>query len=454
MQQLLNRKLLIAAVAAILLLVIVLLVACSPDKAKKVVKKSGNDKITLTYWRQFDDKAVFDPIIAEYQKENPNVTIEYKKIDGDYETKLLEALAAGRGPDMFSVNNFWMPRYFDKTVPIPEDLLSTDDFSRQFFPVATTDNVKDKRVYGIPYSIDTLALYSNNELLNKAEVDEPPATWVDLVGDREPVTGKLRDPAKPGQLEKLRLKTGDVIEQGAIAMGDATTVVRAPDILSLLMLQNGTEMVNSDRNQASFNLRQKDGNAESNLGTRGLDFYTSFARPRDYNYAWDARLGDSTKAFTDGRVAYMVGYAYLLPRIELMNPQLQFSVSPVPQIGGVEPVNFANYWTETVSKSSANQEEAWKFIKYVSSNEQLGAYTSATRRPPSRRDVSPEGNIRSFYDQNATAKTWFKGDQNKTDAVFVNMIKQVVSGEVSQNAIDRAANQVTDILKSLPSGPK
>ncbi|HAG27232.1 TPA: hypothetical protein DCG61_00395, partial [Patescibacteria group bacterium] len=58
-------------------------------------------KVTLKIWKPFVDSENMSVIIQEYRKVNPNVTIEYtKKNIETYEQDLLNAFAAGSGPDI------------------------------------------------------------------------------------------------------------------------------------------------------------------------------------------------------------------------------------------------------------------------------------------------------------------------------------------------------------------
>lgn len=435
----------IGVIVAVLVTFLLLLVSCNQKPASKSKPKKGSGDVTLTYWRLWDDKEVFQPIIDDYQKEHKNIKIEYKKLTyPEYEKTLVDVLAAGRGPDLFSIQNTWLPRYFDKLAPIAEDKFSVNDYDRDFFKVAAQDNTKDKHIYGIPYSIDTLALFSNSDLLNKADIADPPDTWEKLIG-------KTGDPNNPGLLPKLNNRQGNTFNQSAIALGNGG-VNRPADILALMMLQQRTNMVNDTKDRALFNLTQPaEQGKEVHLGTNALKFYTSFADPRTTSYSWNASLGDSIQAFTQGKTALLIGYAYMIPTIERLNPNLQYRVTPVPQIAGQDPVNYASYWTEVVSKASSHQGEAWDFIRYVSSKENLSTYNQASKTVSSRKTGGSGvgGSYDVFYQQNETAQSWYKGDAAKADEIFVTMINQVLAGEDPQRAIDKAANSETSALADL-----
>lgn len=426
--------------AAVALVVVMLVVACTPKK--KPVQNTSESKITLTYWRLWDDSEVMAPLIEKYQKTHPNIQIEYKKLAfAEYERTLLEALAAGKGPDMFSIQNAWVPKYDDKIAPVPEKVYATKDYEKDFFPVAKFDSVIDNKIFSIPYSIDTLALYVNNQLFDQADINAPPKTWQEL-------TRKTDESGKPGMLQQLNVRQGNTFSQSAIAMGN-NTAVRSMDILSLLMLQFNTSMVNNEKNTAIFNLTQPVDGKEIHLGTQALDFYTSFAQPNSTTYSWNDQMGDSVQAFVQNRVAYMLGYAYQVPTLERLKPDLNYQIVPAPQPEGRDPVNFASYWTETVSKSSQHTEEAWKFIKWMSEPEQMREYNKASNTVPARRDMTAPSKLQVFYEQAPSAQSWYKGNAPKADIIFADMISQVLKGEAPQQAIDNAANRETQVLKDL-----
>ncbi|MEX1113494.1 MAG: hypothetical protein WED32_03515, partial [Patescibacteria group bacterium] len=68
---------------------------------------------------------------------------------------------------------------------------------------------------------------------------------------------------------------------------------------------------------------------------------------------------------------------------------------------------------------------------------------------PARKEVPASGGLDVLQEQLETARSWYKGDAAKADAIFARMIDQVLAGENPQNVIDRGANELTDILRQL-----
>lgn len=437
-----NRKILIGAIIGVVVLIIGLL-ALASSGGKKNEGPSG--PTTLTYWGVDDTSEVMDPFIQKFEKTHSNIKIDYKKIErSNYESQLVEALAAGKGPDLFQVHNTWLPRYYDKIAAMPDGMYDTADYRREFFKAITDVTVVNDKIYGIPLYMDTLGLYYNNNLMRQAENGgEPPRFWQDLVGADANV------PIQQTLVGQLTNRQGATINQSAIALG-TPNVTRSSDILALIMLQFGTEMVNADKSQALFNLAQKLNGAERHLGTDALGFYTCFGDPTCKTYTWNGKQ-DPVTAFAQGKVAMIVGYPYMKKDIARLSPDLQVGVAKVPQMSGRDPLNYASFWPEVVSKSSQHQKDAWEFIRFMTDKDQISEYQEAAERVSPRKDVSGIAELTTFYDQNESATTWYKGDAEKSDQVFVDMIARVLKGDTPQRSIDTAANAQSQILVDVKS---
>ena len=89
---------------------------------------------------------------------------------------------------------------------------------------------------------------------------------------------------------------------------------------------------------------------------------------RIFRNLWNNFMPNSLESFMAGKTAFFFGYSYHIPIIKAQAPKLNFEITQVPQIGN--PVNFANYWTETVSKKSKHVDEAWSFILFITTNQE------------------------------------------------------------------------------------
>jgi len=401
--------------------------------------KGPGKPVTLKIWKPFADSGQIQPLLSAYQTAHPNVQFEYteKGID-DYESNLINALASGNGPDIFSINNSWLPKYIDKIAPAPDNVFTYKDYSDAFVDVAAQDFTKDNKVYGTALSVDSIALYYNKDILGTVGIATPPKTWNDLSLDVRKIT---------------RQDQTGYFSRSGVAIGTSQNVDRSADILYLMMLQAGAIPWSADGLNPQFAQQvQKNGNYIS-PGQTALDFYTSFANPNSANYTWNTRSDYSIDAFANGRAAMLYSYSYARQLILAKAPNLNFGVAPVPQENLDDPaVNYSNFFGEVVNKQSKNADVAWDFLKFITSKDSLDKFYATNKQASSRRDLiekqinDPE--IGVFAHANLTAKSFYKPDEGKQDAIFTGMIDNVIlKGMRIPDALNQAESQATTLTQ-------
>ncbi|MBX4188206.1 MAG: extracellular solute-binding protein, partial [Candidatus Doudnabacteria bacterium] len=201
------------------ILVIFILVIVSVIFAGDGNNRNSEEQVELTWWKTFQDREDVGPLIEAYQKSRPNVTIKYvKKNIADYESELLNAIASGKGPDIFTIHNDWLPVHIDKMSAMPSGMTERQ-YRDSFVDVAASDFIKDGKIYAMPLAVDTLALYYNKDILGSAGIFTPPTTWPEVVSAVQKITSQDN--------------SGNFTRSG-IAMGSSSNVNRAADIMLLL----------------------------------------------------------------------------------------------------------------------------------------------------------------------------------------------------------------------------
>lgn len=325
--------------------------------------KSAPTQISLSYWGLWEDKEIFAPLIQEYQKKYPNIKIDYQKMTPqDYREKLLARSKNGQGPDIFRFHNTWLPEIRELAAPIPNTIMTTDEFEKTFYKIHQKDLKVDSYYYGLPLEIDGLVLVYNENLLKKVGIQTAPATW-DEVTD---IVGRLT----------VKDKQGKLITSG-IALGTTSNVEYFSDILGLMLLQNGGSLSKLDQPE----------------GAGALEIYRKFAEPPQG--FWNDDMPNSTTAFIQEKVAMILVPSWAILNIKAANPDIVLKVIPVPSVPGATPVSIANYWVEGVSRYGKNQLEAWKFLRFlVQKDTMTKLYEIETRlrpfgEPYSRVDLAP-----------------------------------------------------------------
>lgn len=434
---------------------------------------NASKPIALTMWGVFDDQDAYSTVIADYRQAHPYVQITYRKLrPEEYESELLNAFAEDRGPDIFMVHNTWIHGYLPKIAPLPKiatiaELVTTGTIQktttyelhqknavslRQFqtaFPdqvvrdaVITTQTATGpvQTIVAIPLSIDTLALYWNKELMNAAGIAQPPVTWTDVQ-----------------TMVKKLVKTDDTgaITQAGIAIGTQKNVVRATDILSLLMTQNMTQMADVDGNPTFNQMPQSLTGHALPPGIEALIFYTDFANPGKDVYNWNDTMPNSLDAFVTGQTAMFMGYNYELPIIRARAPKLKFDIAAAPQIPGNPQRNFANYWLNTVSKKSKHIDAAWDFIQFMTSEPEAKKYLDKTQKPTALRSLIPTQidnvDVGVFANQILTAENWYHGANATAEESAMNdMIDAILAGTTPELSINTANDRVSLTISPPP----
>lgn len=397
-------------------------------------------EVNLQFWGVFDDRGVYDPIIRDFQSQNPHVRIVYRKFTfEDYERSLVDALAAGTGPDIFMFHNNWLAKHGDKVVPMPEgeSWMAVRDFQEQFVDVAAQDFVYSNRIYGMPLYVDTLALYYNKDILNSAGITRPAQTWEEFNFDVEAIT---------------RLDGSGNIVQSAAAIGTARNINRSTDILMGLMLQSGVKMMDAENTSATF-ARPVNNTAAGEIALR---YYTDFANPSVRTYTWNNSQHYSIDAFAEGRTAMMFNYSHQIPILKAKNSRLNFGVAPMPQIVPNDAKTYANYWGVVVSNRSQAPEEAWRFLAHLTSKEGASGYLNATLRPAARRDLIElqrnDLDLGVFAVQALSARSWFQVDNLAIESIFADMIEDVNFGRANvREALQNAETSVNVFMSRIRS---
>jgi multiple sugar transport system substrate-binding protein len=299
--------------------------------------KGQPQKVKLVWWGLWEDQSVISPIIADFEKQNPSVTVEYSVQDTkQYRERLLTRIQNNTGPDIFRFHNTWYPMLSEVLLPFSSDVVTQDQFKKTFYPVMQNDLIHNGAIYGMPLGADTISLFVNTELLDAAGV-KPPTTWDDFVKAAKKLT--VKDAEKK------------IITSGA-ALGTYDNVTHAPDIISLLFAQQGVNL-----NDLSTSVQDQ---------TDAINFYSAFASGVDNT--WDSTLDSSLIAFSQGKLAMYFGYSWDIFAIQKLNKGLPFKTYPVPSLFN-RNMTIASYWAEGVSAKSAHQKEALLFIKYLGQKE-------------------------------------------------------------------------------------
>jgi ABC-type glycerol-3-phosphate transport system substrate-binding protein len=386
---------------------------------KVIIPKFGN-KVTqqtvINYWGLWEEPAAIEGVIADYESKNPGVKINYIRNQitnyrSRLQTKLETDTGNGGAPDIFRIHSSWLPMFKGDLAKMPTATATSIGMESDYFDTYKNE-IKDGGSWmAVPLMYDGLSLFYNKDLIDSAQVNLPKSWW-----NLETAANKLT----------VRDSNGKITVAGA-ALGLTDNVDHWSDILGLMMKQGGVDILTNDD---ANNKKLKD----------VLTFYTLF---RTKDHVWDETLPNSTELFANGKLAFYFAPSWRVFNIEDTKvPNLKYGITTVPQLptlsgastdqvnsdANLTNINWSSYWVEGVNPKSKNQTEAWKFLAFLSTKENLEKLYAAASQIRSFGEIYPRKSL--IDSMNANDKT----------KPFVTAANNAYSWYLSSNTFDEGLN--------------
>lgn len=403
-------------------------------KGLSATEQASIRPVSLDYWTVFDNVEELRRLSDEYQKIRPYVRVNIRQVRfEEFDERFVNALADDIGPDIISIHVRDLPKYTSRLAEMPAAVSVSNIYTKgKYFKETVVESLQNAlpsqnairanyistvpdditvggAVYGLPLAVDTMAVYYNTDLLDKAGIATPPTNWEEFIEAVKKTT---------------RFSPEGKIIQSGVALGTGKNIGNAPDILSLLIMQDGLSIV---QNGSVTFVNGLDAGVQTHPAFQALQFYTDFARESKEVYSWNSELPDALDSFIAGRSVFYFGYAFDAGRIRSAAPQLNFATIPMFQLNPSVPSNVADYWVESVVRKSKHQNEAWDFIRFISQPTNIKAYTESTGQPsPLRAQIKDQAAnpiLAPFASQILNAKNWYRGSNSTVaDEAFVELI--------------------------------
>ena len=424
-------------------------------------------EVTLEFWGLWDNSDNWEEVIKKFESktynlngQKVNVSINYTKKDfSSYEEEIKKAEERSNIPNIFMINNDWFGRYIDLLEPLENNsayekeynLISYSDIQNIFSTNTIMNTVYQGKLHGMPLYSDSLALYYNKDLFEKAGIEEPPKSWKEF----NKVVKKL-----------TILNHKDEIVQAGAAFGTGKNINRSSDILSLLIMQGGGRVIDNN-SKADINreieVNTVNGIEKRTPGKRGIEFYTEFANPKKEIYSWNSDQENSIKAFAQGKVAMIIGYNYYVKNLLAINSDLNYGISQMPQLENSTSINFSNVAIPVVSNLNNCKVEpvelsdeidcakiSWSFLSFAAEKENSKQYLDLTGKVAARKDliqkqIESGGGISIFASQVESSRSYNKFD-DRIDDILVNMIDEInLDREEVDKIVDEAAIKIENL---------
>lgn len=385
----------------------------------------------VVLWGTLSEKQIKDTLDVFNEEYEASFVLNYVEKDKDnFDNELVEALASGVGPDLIILPQDLIVRHSNKIFTIPFDSYPLRTFKDNFIQEGELYLSADG-VLALPIFIDPIVMYWNRDIFSSAGIARVPLYWDELL-TLAPTLSTYDD-------------VGNIL-RSTVSFGEFVNINNAKDILSMLILQTGNEIVRVG--ERGYEVSISGGDTES-----ALRFYTQFADSAKKTYSWNRSLPLAVDFFASGKLAIYFGYASELSDIVIKNPHLNFDVAEVPQIrDGDIKATFADVSGIAVLKSSGNISTAFRAAFALSGSNFIGNISRSIKLAPSLRSLlssdtsDPYDPV--FYKSALFSKAFLDPFPRETDKIFQRMIEGVTSGKVNEaGAINRAEQELKRLFK-------
>lgn len=376
---------------------------------------------------------------AEYSKLHPDVTFSFQSDPhGDYEVKLLAAIAAGEAPDLINVLDYLYPKFISKGMLAEANyeamgVKTLDDMKALYAPGALDGLVENGKLYGLPEELNTFALFMNKQHFAEVGVDVTdkanwPKTWNDLFA----LAKKVEKKDANGNFERLGFNWVWGLDGFWYAM-EYWPILNQYGCK--VVDDSGKAVINSPECVQAFTDTWQRVIAD---GIGGPDHAT-------------VNPVNALQDFSDGRQSVMMAGIWSPP---LFGDEVKknYVVAPIPQKDPSNPHTLLYNYSMTVTAASKNQAEAWRFLRFLTVDgdgylRQTGYVTGLKdwENTPAAKDTigsaifAEQLKYGSYY--------WRSLTWNEEGKAIKDAIEQFAQGTDVKAALDEAAKQI-DFVRS------
>lgn len=291
-------------------------------------------KTKVSWWQFWTDptiKPVIEEMIAEFEKNNPDIEIELTDITwANGHEKIVIAFSTGNGPDIVELGSDWIAELAHNSLLYDmTDDVNSDKADYQGWGMAT---YRDK-VYAYPWFLGTRVLFANRDLLNRAKYDPNflPTNWDNL---------------------KEAIYKVDSLSEDIYGFGSNTAEKHRLYKKFLPFFWGNGAQIFSDDNEICL--------IASDPAIKALQYYKELHDSCGYV----SNQRGIEDAFLNGKIGFIISGDWLLKRIENENRKFNLvsTIIPGPKYPGP---SFMGGEFLAINKASENKEAAYKFIRFM-----------------------------------------------------------------------------------------
>lgn len=387
----------------LLLAACTVLIGCNP---------SSDHRTVLRFWTMGREGEVVAQLLPEFERLHPQLRVEIEQLPWTAaHEKLLTAFAGDSTPDLCQLGNSWIPEFaalhalraLDAEVAHSATVHAAD-----YFAGIWDTNLMGTTLYGVPWYVDTRALFYRSDLLAAAGYAAVPPTWAEW----------------RRVLEAIRARSGGK------GYGVLLPLNEWEPLLALALQQP----------QPLLDASGAHGNFQNPGFQRALQFYVDLFREQLAPPATNSQIASVWNEFGRGYFAFYLGGPWNISEFRRrLPPALQDAWMTAPLPGPDGPgASIAGGSSLAVFHRSRHPHESWELIEYLSRPDVQSRFHALTGDLPPRRaswtDPGIAGDVyaRAFREQLERVKPTPKVPEWERIATQMMLVaERVVRGELT-----------------------
>lgn len=365
---------------AVLLICILVLCGCH--------KQDSRTTVQFASWGSKSEIDILKPLLSEFEKENPDIKVDFMHIPQNYFQKIHLLFASNTAPDVIFINNLYLPIYANAGLL---EELNTDD---NFYPQSLNALSWQGKLYAIPRDVSNLVIYYNKDMFLKKHIPFPKQNWT--FDDFLQTSKKLTD----------KNTFGISFEED-------------PLFYLPYLMSNGGGFLPEEIKKAE--------------SQEAINFYADLRN----KYHTAPKKNESASAtmaqlFLQERIGMYLSGRWMVPKLR-EEASFDWDIAQFPKgtKGSIVQLD-ASGWA--ISKSSKHKAEALKLINYLSDEKSIEKFTQSGLIVPARKDVA---NSQSFLNR----------QKPKNAKVFIEIIETSKPTPVTVNYREILDNLKNDMEK-------
>ena len=387
--------------------------------------------VPIVVWGTIEDR-VMDPFLKQVASSIKNKGVDsIIYVEKDRETFIadyLQSVAFKQAPDLILVDHQILFALEETLEEVPFSSFPLNSY-QNYFTEASSIFIKENGFSAIPFLIDPLVLFYNENIRVNNRIQENPSYWTDLSAEE--------------YIEIIR-RNGVQINRALIPLGAYNNFENSIDtFLTILMQASYPSQLTTD-----------------DIGA-ALEFYKSFSNPTSRNFSWNTSIRSAKQMFLGDSLFFYPGYVSEYNLLRKVNPNLVIRATEIPQLSAdSRQATISNLYAFGIPSSNAgcivtpHLCQAYRSGQFQSIFGVIGTFEDPTNNlfeilplPPAIKNYKLNTNTtstqKSFIDSTIISNAINLSTSNRNE--LNNIIREYIVGTVStRNAAISIGNVLRD----------